>query len=128
MLAHLTTRADRIILWVATLWVIGLYFYYWTDHSESAVYAVILAPHHVSYHVNLTHDQWLTVMGALGESVLQVEKGRIRFFSSPCHNKYCIHNGWLRRDHDFVACIPNQISVELYGTQATQQKLDAIAY
>jgi len=123
---QLTTNVDRVILLFAILWVVGLYFYYWTDHSEYAVYAVISVPHQPPHRVDLTQDQWITINGTLGESTLQVAKGRIRFFSSVCHNKYCIHHGWLQKNHDFVACLPNQVSVELYSTK--NQKLDAISY
>ncbi len=122
----LITKADYIILFLAIIGVIGLYGYYWHDRSESATYAIILTPYHDPRRVNLMHDQWITVMGTLGETVLQVESGRIRFFSSACHNKYCVHHGWLQQGGDFLACIPNQVSVELYSE--IQQSLDAITY
>ena len=61
----------------------------------------------------------------LGDSILEVEAGRIRFHASPCRGQQCIHSGWLSRAGDFAACLPNRVSVALVSAGT---RYDAISY
>ncbi len=55
------------------------------------------------------------VRGALGESVLEVRDGAVRFVDSPCRSKICVRSGWARGAGELVACLPNGIVVTLTG-------------
>lgn len=118
------TRADWLLLACLLAVQPFLYWHYWRDQG-AADSAVITALGQAPQHVSLRHDQLLTVHGPLGDSVLEVKKGRIRFRTSPCRGKQCIHSGWLSRAGDFAACLPNRISVTMVGTVT---KYDAINY
>lgn len=71
-----------------------------------------------------THRR-LTVSGRLGESVIVIDHGRVRFVSSPCTGQYCVRRGWLGHAGDFAACLPNGISLTLV---TGAPRFDAIAY
>ena len=50
------------------------------------------------------------------EVILQVNKGKIRFYSSTCRDKICIHAGYLSRPGESAACLPRKVAVKLVGT------------
>jgi len=55
-----------------------------------------------------------SVEGVLGETVIEIKDGKIRFLSSPCPSKSCISNGFSST----VICLPNMViatSVEKEG-------------
>jgi len=116
-----TTLADRIILILALILVGWLY---WQPDSPAASFAVIFSPSQPPQLVELSHPQQLHIQGRLGISVIEVAPWKIRFLSSPCSGKQCIHAGWLKSRGDLVACLPNQIKLELPNSEP----FDAIAY
>lgn len=67
----------------------------------------------------------IEIEGRLGTSVLAIEDRRVRFISSPCRNKVCIHSGWLSASGDATACLPNRVSITLLGRGAAQ--IDAVS-
>lgn len=119
------TKIDVIILSLATLLVSYSYFYYWSDQSSQADYAIIFTPNHSSHPIDLQQTQKIHIQGQLGESVFEVKEGKIRFITSPCQKKYCIHTGWLTKGGNFVTCLPNQVSVAVYSKDGA---IDSIAY
>lgn len=120
----LTTLIDRIIIILALVLLIGLYWHYWRIPTTHASYAIIFNHHPQS--VSLHQPQTVKIQGRLGISILQVKAGKIRFLASPCQQKRCIHAGWLKNQGDFIACLPNQVSVEVYAQKTPDW--DAIAY
>jgi len=121
----LTTFVDRIIIILALTLVLQLYWYYWRIPTTEASHAIILVKNHQSQSISLHQSQIIEIQGQLGISTLQVKTGKIRFLTSPCQQKQCIHAGWLKNQGNFIACLPNQVSIQL--AQKTQP-WDAIAY
>lgn len=66
-----------------------------------------------TYGLNQTRE--IQVKGPIGTNTISISNGRARFSKSPCHNQYCIHQGWLNRAGQAAICLPNQISLELIG-------------
>jgi hypothetical protein len=122
----MTTVADRIIIGLALTLIAWLYLRYWITGSQPADYAVILVTNHAPQRVPLQYPQLLHIQGRLGESLIEVAHGQIRFLASPCRGKQCIHTGWLTKGGDFMACLPNQVSIELQSAETAE--FDAIAY
>ncbi len=120
------TRADRIIFILAILFILWLYHHYWTIERTPAAYAIIRAPNQLPLLVKLNSSQQLSITAALGETIIEIQAGKIRFLASPCRGKQCIHTGWLTHGGDFTACLPNRISIEVRG--ADHSKFDSIAY
>ena len=118
------TRADWLVLACLLAVQPWLYWYYWRDQGVAET-AVITALAQSPLQVSLRKNQTLTVAGPLGDSVLEVQDGRVRFRASPCRGKQCIHSGWLSRAGEFAACLPNRVSVTLVGAVV---RYDAINY
>jgi len=108
------TTGDKIVLVAACALVGWLYAAFW--HPDAAgVQAQVLVAGRVTQSVSLKDHGTITVQGTIGPSELELRDGRIRFTRSPCRGKQCIHSGWLARDGDFAACLPNGVAVRVVG-------------
>lgn len=43
--------------------------------------------------------------------VIRLENGRACFLYSDCPDKICINTGWLEKNGDYAACLPNGIAI-----------------
>lgn len=75
-----------------------------------------------TYDLNQTRD--LHIHGAIGDSLISIQQGKVRFKQSPCHNQYCVHQGWLSRAGQVAICLPNQVSLLLIGAKNTYDSLN----
>lgn len=73
---------------------------------------------------SLNQTRTLNIHGPLGDSIISIKAGQARFVSSPCHNQYCVHQGWLNRAGQAAICLPNQVSLELLGAKKTYDSLN----
>ena len=64
---------------------------------------------------SLNQQREIHVEGAIGPATVSIAHGKARFSKSPCHNQYCVHQGWLSRAGQAALCLPNQLSLELIG-------------
>jgi hypothetical protein len=110
------TLADRLLL-VLVVTGLGLLFYITWQPSTRATRVEIMTPAGTKI-VSLLNDKKLTLSGAIGASEIQIEKHRVRFVSSPCKTKFCIHQGWAEHSGEMRVCLPNKVSLRLLG-QAT---------
>lgn len=75
-----------------------------------------------TYDLNQTRD--LRIHGALGDSLISISQGKVRFKQSPCNNQYCVHQGWLNHAGQVAICIPNQISLQLTSAKNSYDSLN----
>ncbi|VAX12146.1 hypothetical protein MNBD_GAMMA24-1981 [hydrothermal vent metagenome] len=108
------TRADIVLLLIAVLALPFIYLYYWQPTTAGTTVRIMRGETLVR-ELALDNDQEISIKGPLGTSRLQIKNGKIRFISSPCTGKVCIHTGWLSHSGDFTACLPNRISIEIMG-------------
>ncbi|NCC87108.1 MAG: NusG domain II-containing protein [Clostridia bacterium] len=59
--------------------------------------------------------------------ILLVEKGRICYKSSECHDKLCVKCGWLTKAGDTAACLPSKTLIVIEGISDTNEP-DIISY
>tara|TARA_B100000795_G_scaffold123590_1_gene92104 strand:+ start:323 stop:712 length:390 start_codon:yes stop_codon:yes gene_type:complete len=65
------------------------------------------------------------IYGAKGVTEVIINNGKVRFSTSPCPKKYCIHQGWINKANQIIICIPNKISISIVGGI---KKYDSINY
>ncbi len=87
--------------------------------------AVVSADGQVVARLPLDRPARVTVPGPLGETVVEVHDGAVRFLSSPCTRQMCVHSGWLRAGGAFAACLPNRVSVRV---AALDDRYDSINF
>ncbi len=115
-------RTDLIILGLSLALIVGLFIRTFHPHEDGA-YAYIRSDGASVQRVDLHHDQIIRVKGPLGETVFEVNAGKIRFINSPCPNKICIHSGWHDAAGDFAACLPNRVTLEIKGSTSSYDSL-----
>jgi hypothetical protein len=79
---------------------------------------------HVFATMSLDQVRTLEIPGPLGLSRIAIDHGRVRFSQSPCSNQYCVHQGWLSKTGQVAVCLPNQISIELLGSDRLYDSLN----
>lgn len=78
---------------------------------------------------SLDQDQELRFDGPLGESVVQIQDGSVRFVASPCRDKICIAAGKLSASGQWAACLPNRVFVTVAGAREdAATDVDATAF
>lgn len=59
----------------------------------------------------LNEDRVIVVPGPLGDTILEIENGTVRFVDSPCRDKICVAAGALSASGQWAACLPNRVFV-----------------
>lgn len=72
----------------------------------------------------LTAPRRYTVVGSLGETVIEIAPGRARVLSDPGPRQYCVQQGWLTRPGMIAICAPNHVSLSLSGSDASHDSLN----
>jgi len=75
------------------------------------------------YRLSLNEDRTVEVHGPIGITRVEVKQGKIRIVDSPCPNKLCIRQGWIKRGA--IICLPNRVVVTIGG--GGMREVDAIS-
>ncbi len=104
---------DWLTILVSVLAVLYLFQILWTNEHAAKVQIRLGDKIYATYSLNQQRE--IHVHGKLGDAVISIAQGKVRFAKSPCTAQYCVHQGWLARVGQVAICIPNQISLELVG-------------
>jgi len=118
------TRADWLVVLLATALLPVLYAKLWFSTGYGQQAGIWVDGREVEV-VSLDDARTLQVQGPLGTSILEVHEHGIRFVQSPCRNKVCVHEGWLKTTGGMLACLPNRITVRILGADP---RFDAINF
>jgi len=121
------TRGDYVVLAACALVLPALFFRYGLPGS-TGTQARITVDSSVYAQVSLGRAHVYRVPGTLGISEIEVRDGQIRFNSSPCQGQQCVHSGWAKRGGEFIACVPNRVSVTVLGQGAGGDYYDSINF
>lgn len=118
------TLADRFVIVLAIGIVTALYAMLWQTPAAGAVVR-IRHDHHIVEELSLQEARTVHIAGQLGDTVVEIKDQQVRFVSSPCPNKVCILHGWFNLQGEVMACVPNDVIVEILGQDA---RFDALAF
>ncbi|MBI3774829.1 MAG: NusG domain II-containing protein [Gammaproteobacteria bacterium] len=121
------TRGDYAVLALCALTLPALFMRYGLPGS-TGTQARITTGNAIYAQVPLSRAHIYRVPGALGISEIEVRDGRIRFNSSPCQGQQCVHSGWAKRGGEFIACVPNRVSISVLGQGAGGDYYDSINF
>jgi hypothetical protein len=107
---------DWLVLALGIAAVVWLFATLW--HTQPAGKVRIRSGDRVFATFSLDQERVIEVPGPLGISRIVIHNHQARFQSSPCHNQYCVHQGWLARTGQVAVCLPNRISLELAGEKS----------
>ncbi len=54
---------------------------------------------------------------------VRVEQGRICFSSAVCRDKLCVNSGWLTKNGQTAACLPERIVISISGSKDSPDML-----
>jgi hypothetical protein len=91
--------------------------------SGSSEKAVVRRDGVVLAELPLTAARTITVAGAIGPTVIEVQPGRARVLSDPGPRQYCVKQGWLTRPNAVAICAPSHITLTLAGRSASHDSL-----
>ncbi|MDR1849100.1 MAG: NusG domain II-containing protein [Zoogloeaceae bacterium] len=86
--------------------------------------AVIRVEGEIFREVLLDRAMTIVVPGALGETRIEIEKGRARVAADPGLRQYCVRQGWLSRAGAIAICAPNRVSLSIVGAHETYDTLN----
>ena len=113
---------DWLVVFAGLIAVIFMFQQFW--RFEHASKLKIRQGNQVIGTYDLNQARELQIHGALGDSHISINQGKVRFKQSPCNNQYCVHQGWLSRAGQVAICIPNQISLQLMGAKSAYDSLN----
>ncbi|MCC6345608.1 MAG: NusG domain II-containing protein [Nitrospirales bacterium] len=117
------TFADRMLL--LFLLFLSLYsFFFIRQALPQGAELEIEVSGELRYALPLSTNKTVEVEGPLGRTVIEVKEGRARIKDSPCRNRICMHQGWIRSGA--VVCLPNRVMIRVTGT-AGRREMDAIS-
>jgi len=111
----LPTPADLVVFALAAVLLAGLHVLAWRQAGAGPVVTARVETPFGTRYLPLDRPGTYRVRGALGESVLEVRGGAVRFVDSPCRAKVCVRAGWVREAGALAACLPNGVVVTLTG-------------
>jgi len=114
---------DWLVLLLGGLCTAWLAATFWQGGAAQKV--VIRTGGQLFSETRLDQTQRIVVPGPLGTSVVEIAHGRARVAADPSPRQLCVKQGWLSRAGDAALCLPNQISVELVGSQ---RRFDSLNY
>ncbi|MEX2442837.1 MAG: NusG domain II-containing protein [Alkalispirochaeta sp.] len=78
---------------------------------------------------SLDEERELFFTGPLGDTIVEVGNGSVRFTESPCRDKICIAAGALTEAGQWAACLPNRVFITVTGDPAADGSgVDATAF
>jgi hypothetical protein len=116
-----------LIVGIIFISIIGTIFFKFYYNNDGEKIAIIKQNNKVIKSINLSKvlkSEEIKVTGTYTDVIL-IEKGRIRFIEADCPDKVCVKTGWLTRNGEMAACLPNRTIIEIKGQNA---KVDGVAY
>jgi len=114
---------DWLTLLMGGIFVAVLTHKLWS--GDLADKAIIRSGGKIFREVPLSRDQQIEVPGPLGISIVAIQNRKARIASDPSPRQYCVRQGWLQQSGEIALCLPNQVSVELTGSE---KKYDSLNY
>ncbi len=113
----LLTRADWLAVVASVTLLPWLYTGFWQGPGDAGEEVHIIVGDRELPPISLEQEQTLTIQGSIGPSILEIADHRIRFISSPCPGKQCVHSGWHGHAGEFAACLPNRVALQIVGRE-----------
>ena len=76
------------------------------------------------YVLPLDKDRIVSVEGPGGKTFIEIKDQKVRITGSPCPNKLCIEQGWIKNGG--LVCLPNKVVITIGDHEGKNTVLDAI--
>ncbi|MDR1368025.1 MAG: NusG domain II-containing protein [Candidatus Accumulibacter sp.] len=86
--------------------------------------AVVRQGGHIFARIDLSRASRIDIPGPIGTTTVVVENRRARVLSDPGSHQYCVRQGWIKRAGDIAICAPNEVSLEIEGSDEVYDSLN----
>lgn len=69
----------------------------------------------------------MKVNGMLGETEVEVAEDKVRIISSPCPDKDCVNQGWIKKPGQVLVCLPNRVVIKIEG-ESFEKDIDVTTF
>jgi hypothetical protein len=118
-----TTAADRLLFLILFLLSISGFFFVRKILPEKQT-VLIDTDGKPAYILPLGEDRTISVEGPEGKTVVEIRRNMVRIIDSPCRNKLCVRQGWIKSGA--LVCLPNKVVVTVRGHDSNNRGIDAI--
>ncbi len=119
-----TTFADKILFSTLVLLSFSSIIFLKTALPESTAVKIEVDGKPV-YLLPVDKDRVVSVEGPEGRTTIEIKDRKVRINESPCRNKLCIGQGWIRSGS--IICLPNRVIVTVGNQDGKHKIVDAIA-
>jgi len=119
-----TTMADRLLFFLLiSLAIAGIFVS--RDALSKGSDVIIEVDGKPTYTLPLYTDRLLSVVGPHGDTLVEIQGGKVRVKEAHCRNQICVREGWVSRG--VIVCLPNKLVIIVGGSNKyKKQGLDAI--
>jgi len=114
---------DYIIIFTVIILIILSYLYLKNNFSPDNIEIITTDKR---LHFSLKKDIVITIKGAIGEMRVEIKNMKLRVIESSCPNKICIKSGWISKNGEHIACIPNKVLITLTSSNKNLKDYDFI--
>ncbi len=76
---------------------------------------VVIEASGIRYLYPISQDRVERIAGPLGDTIIEIRNETVHVVDSPCRDKVCVAAGAISHTGQFVACLPNRVSVSFEG-------------
>ena len=128
----LIKKSDFILIVLLGLILVSFVLFktYKSKTQRNYLIAEISVKNQVVHRINLSKvDKPYTIkLDTNPSSVIEVDKGKIRYKSSDCPDKICVRTSFLDGNLQSAACVPAQSSVTVRATNEDTNTPDVVTY
>jgi len=119
-----TTMADRLLfILLISVSIAGIFIS--KDALSQGSDVIIEVDGKPAYTLPLYANRLLTVGGPYGNTLIEIQGGKVRVKEAHCRNQLCVREGWISKG--VIVCLPNKLVVIVGGSKKDrQQGIDAI--
>jgi|YelNatPaOPRAMG01_1025707.scaffolds.fasta_scaffold00033_39 hypothetical protein len=105
-------RTKEFIL-IFFIFIIGLILYLYQKSQGIPLHLIVEVNNKEIMKIdlkNIKEKKFFSIDGILGKSYFEYDpKNGVRMISSPCPDKYCIKQGWIKKIGSSIICLPNRV-------------------
>lgn len=89
--------------------------------KEEGAYVIVRVDGEAVARYELSQDGEYALNG--GTNVLRIETGKAYLISADCPDLLCVNQGKIDESGETITCLPNRLTVTVYGAQDTEVEL-----
>jgi len=113
-----------LVFFLISLFFVLLSVFLIGKQSNKKSYIHISSPK-AEYIYPLDTSATYTIEGSTGNTIIEVKNNQVTIIDSPCPNKNCVSKGYISKNGQWNACLPNEIFIRIESKD--NDDIDAIS-